>query len=39
MQKYCYFKFVIIKESVDTVVSVDCTYVIMLYITSCFILK
>jgi hypothetical protein len=31
MQKYCYSKFVIIKESVDAIVSVDCTYVIMVY--------
>jgi hypothetical protein len=32
MQKYYYFKYVIIKESVDVIVSVDCTYVIMVYI-------
>lgn len=29
MQKRCYFKFVIIKESFDAIVSVDCTYVIV----------
>jgi len=31
MQKHCYFKFVTIKESVDAIVSVDCTYVMMVY--------
>jgi hypothetical protein len=30
MQKHCYFEFVI-KESVDAIVSVDCTYVIVVY--------
>jgi len=29
MQKHCYFKSVIIKESVDAIVSVDCAYVIV----------
>lgn len=31
MQKHCYFKFVIITESFDAAVSVDCTDLIMLY--------
>lgn len=31
MQTHCYFKFVIGKESVDAIVSVDCTYVIVVY--------
>jgi len=29
MQKHCYLKFVIIKKLVDAIVSVDCTYVIV----------
>jgi len=31
MQTHCYFKFVIGKESVDAIVSVECTYVIVVY--------